>query len=225
MAANPKQYFCLCQIASMGRGKAGRFRPLKELSMVADGVAHRLSIDELPACRLLIAGAWTDGGTTVTVPDKYRLQPAMAAHLPTRAQVSACVAAANAAFRADTLTPYDRGVILDRTAEQVEKRAADWSMSCAGGGLSPDAMRSAKSSAVPTPSACPLRRRAGSAARSCRWRRARATRPHRFHPARAARGGLRDHAVQRAAQHCCAQSGPALAAGMPWCWSRRCIRR
>lgn len=93
--------------------------------MVADGVAHRLSIDELPACRLLIAGAWTDGGTTVTVPDKYRLQPAMAAHLPTRAQVSACVAAANAAFRADTLTPYDRGVILDRTAEQVEKRAAD----------------------------------------------------------------------------------------------------
>jgi succinate-semialdehyde dehydrogenase/glutarate-semialdehyde dehydrogenase len=93
--------------------------------MVADGVAHRLSIDELPACRLLIAGAWTDGGTTVTVPDKYRLQPAMAAHLPTRAQVSACVAAANAAFRADTLTPYDRGVILDRTAEQIEKRAAD----------------------------------------------------------------------------------------------------
>jgi succinate-semialdehyde dehydrogenase/glutarate-semialdehyde dehydrogenase len=93
--------------------------------MVADGVAHRLSIDELPACRLLIAGAWTDGSTTVTVPDKYRLQPAMAAHLPTRAQVSACVAAADAAFRADTLTPYDRGVILDRTAEQIEKRTAD----------------------------------------------------------------------------------------------------
>lgn len=93
--------------------------------MVADGVAHRLSIDELPACRLLIAGAWTAGNTTVTVPDKYRLQPAMAAHLPTRAQVSACVAAADAAFRADTLTPYDRGVILDRTAEQIEKRTAD----------------------------------------------------------------------------------------------------
>lgn len=93
--------------------------------MVADGVAHRLPIDELPACRLLIAGAWADGGTTVTVPDKYRLQPAMAAHLPTRKQVSACVAAADAAFRADTLTPYDRGVILDRTAEQIEKRTAD----------------------------------------------------------------------------------------------------
>jgi len=132
-----------------GEGEGGQVRPLKELSMVADGVAHRLSIDELPACRLLIAGAWTDGGTTVTVPDKYRLQPAMAAHLPTRAQVSACVAAANAAFRADTLTPYDRGVILDRTAEQVEKRAADWSMSCARRRAFPGRDALGESSAVP----------------------------------------------------------------------------
>ena len=93
--------------------------------MMADGVAHRSSRDDLPSCRLLIAGEWIDGAATVPVPDKYHLQPIMTAHLPTREQVTACVAAADAAFRAHTLTAHDRGAILDRAAEHIEKRTAD----------------------------------------------------------------------------------------------------
>lgn len=92
---------------------------------MADGVAHRQLPDDLPSCRLLIAGEWTAGARTVTVPDKYRLTPFMTAHLPAREQVSACVAAAEAAFRASALGPFDRGAILDRAADRIEQRAED----------------------------------------------------------------------------------------------------
>jgi succinate-semialdehyde dehydrogenase/glutarate-semialdehyde dehydrogenase len=92
---------------------------------MAHGAVHRQSPDELPSCRLLIAGEWVDGERTVAVSDKYRLKPFMHAHLPGREQVRACVAAADRAFQANSLSPYDRGAILDRAADHIEKRAAD----------------------------------------------------------------------------------------------------
>jgi acyl-CoA reductase-like NAD-dependent aldehyde dehydrogenase len=92
---------------------------------MANGLARQFSIDELPSCRLLIAGEWTDGQATADVTDKFRLQPAMKAHLPSREQVQACIAAADVAFRTDKLTPYERGVILDRAANLIEERASE----------------------------------------------------------------------------------------------------
>jgi acyl-CoA reductase-like NAD-dependent aldehyde dehydrogenase len=94
---------------------------------MANSLAHQLSADKLPSCQLLIAGQWVDGQVTTDVMDKFRLQPAMTAHLPSQHQVQACVAAADAAFRADKLTPYERGAILDRTANLIEKRASELS--------------------------------------------------------------------------------------------------
>lgn len=93
---------------------------------MAQGIAHRITTSELPSCRLLVAGEWKDGATAVVVADKYRLQPFMLAQLPDRAQVHNCVVAADAAFRADTLGPYERGTILDRAADLIEKRADDF---------------------------------------------------------------------------------------------------
>ena len=92
---------------------------------MAQGVAHLLSHHQMPFCRLLIAGEWTDGETAVAVTDKYHLRPFMQAHLPTREQVRACAAAADSAFRADTLDAHERGAILDRAADHIEKRTHD----------------------------------------------------------------------------------------------------
>lgn len=80
---------------------------------------------EIPSCRLLIGGQWTAGETTAPVLDKYRLEPFMQAQLPSRQQISDCVAAADAAFHASKLTPHERGAILERAASLIEKRAAE----------------------------------------------------------------------------------------------------
>lgn len=77
----------------------------------------------LRACRLLVAGQWVDGARTADVLDKYRIEPCAVAHLPSRAQVTACVAAARDAFRASTLDAHARGAILDRAAALLEQRA------------------------------------------------------------------------------------------------------
>ena len=77
----------------------------------------------LPDARLLIAGEWVDGIDRQAVIDKYRLTPCCQLHLPSREQVAATVAAAHAAFRADTLSAYDRGRILDAAAGLLEQRA------------------------------------------------------------------------------------------------------
>lgn len=74
------------------------------------------------AARLLIGGAWADGTRREPVLDKFLLQPCTELHLPERAQVAAAVAAADAAFRADVLTPYERGQILDRAGALLEAR-------------------------------------------------------------------------------------------------------
>ncbi|WP_316180419.1 MULTISPECIES: aldehyde dehydrogenase family protein [unclassified Bradyrhizobium] len=92
---------------------------------MADAAVQRQASAELPSCRLLIAGEWVKGTHTVAVLDKYRLQPAMSAHLPSREQVRTCMIAAERAFQANVLTPYDRGLILDRAAVELEKRASE----------------------------------------------------------------------------------------------------
>jgi acyl-CoA reductase-like NAD-dependent aldehyde dehydrogenase len=72
--------------------------------------------------RLLIGGRWVDGARRGTVLDKYRLTPCTALHLPSQAQVQEAVAATHAAWRAQRLTPYERGAILDRAANLLEQR-------------------------------------------------------------------------------------------------------
>jgi succinate-semialdehyde dehydrogenase/glutarate-semialdehyde dehydrogenase len=76
----------------------------------------------IASARLFIAGAWADGAHTQSVLDKYRLEPCTELHLPSREQVTAAVDAAHSAFREDRLTPYDRGLILDRAAVLLEQR-------------------------------------------------------------------------------------------------------
>lgn len=93
---------------------------------MAEALATPRASVELPACRLLIAGKWTDGETTVAVLDKFHLTPFLHAQLPSRLQVSNAVDAAKAAFEASKLTPHDRGTILDRTADLIEQRLADF---------------------------------------------------------------------------------------------------
>jgi acyl-CoA reductase-like NAD-dependent aldehyde dehydrogenase len=92
---------------------------------MAKGLAQPLPVIELPSCRLLIAGKWGEGQATADVNDKFRLRAAMKAHLPSRAQVQECVATADAAYRASKLTPFERGQILDRTADLIEKRSSE----------------------------------------------------------------------------------------------------
>lgn len=77
----------------------------------------------LPDARLLIAGQWVEGASHRHALDKYRLQPCTRIHLPTQVQVQQAVAAAEAAFRASTLTPHERGAILDRAATLLERRS------------------------------------------------------------------------------------------------------
>lgn len=92
---------------------------------MAQDAAQRSPVQESLSARLLIAGAWTQGARRIDIPDKFRLTPFMQAQLPSREQVSACVAAAGAAFAANTLGPHERGTILDRAAERIEKRAGE----------------------------------------------------------------------------------------------------
>lgn len=89
---------------------------------MAEALAPR-DTEELPVCRLLSDGRWIAGDTDAPVLDKYLLEPFMQVALPSRRQVSDCVEAAHAAFRASKLTPHDRGAILDRAAALIEQRA------------------------------------------------------------------------------------------------------
>lgn len=77
----------------------------------------------LPDARLLMAGRWCEGSAWAQALDKFRLQPCTRIHLPSRQQVHEAVLAADAAFRASTLTPHERGAILDRAANLLEARS------------------------------------------------------------------------------------------------------
>ncbi|NNM75292.1 aldehyde dehydrogenase family protein [Enterovirga aerilata] len=75
------------------------------------------------AGQLLVGGSWVQGVNTAPVLDKYQLRPFAEVHLPSREQVHACIAAAEAAFRASTLDSAARGAILDRAADLMEGRS------------------------------------------------------------------------------------------------------
>jgi len=75
--------------------------------------------------RLLVAGDWVAGDRQRDVLDKYHLTPATRLHVASRGQVQRAVVAAHDAWRASTLTPADRGAILDRAAVLVDARSAE----------------------------------------------------------------------------------------------------
>ncbi|WP_233809446.1 aldehyde dehydrogenase family protein [Paraburkholderia sp. HP33-1] len=75
----------------------------------------------LSEVRLLIDGHWTDGGDQMAVLDKYRLTPCARLHVASHEQARAAVAAAQRAFEASTLTPYERGAVLERAAAILER--------------------------------------------------------------------------------------------------------
>src|SRR5690242_8150307 len=73
--------------------------------------------------RLLIAGEWQDGVEQKDVLDKFHLVPYARLHIPSQDQVRKAVAAAQQAYVDSTLTAYDRGAILDRAANLIERQS------------------------------------------------------------------------------------------------------
>lgn len=82
--------------------------------------------DDVRSSRLLIDGAWAAGQSVADVLDKFHLSLFGVAHLPSRAQVAACVAAAGRAFRASRLDNHRRGVILDKAADIIGARIEEF---------------------------------------------------------------------------------------------------
>lgn len=75
----------------------------------------------LPEVRLLIDGHWVDGGERMAVLDKFRLTPTASLHVASQKQVSEAVQAAQRAYAASTLTPHERGAVLERAAALLER--------------------------------------------------------------------------------------------------------
>lgn len=71
--------------------------------------------------RLLVAGEWQEAVEHADVLDKYQLVPCGRLHIASREQVRVAVAMAQTAYVESTLTPYDRGSILDRAAAIIER--------------------------------------------------------------------------------------------------------
>lgn len=78
---------------------------------------------QLAQVRLLVAGEWQDGEQHAEVLDKYHLVPCARLHIASHEQVRSTVAAAQAAYVESSLTPHDRGAILDRAASIIERRS------------------------------------------------------------------------------------------------------
>jgi acyl-CoA reductase-like NAD-dependent aldehyde dehydrogenase len=76
---------------------------------------------KMEEAKLLIGGEWQDGVERTDVLDKFLLTPFARMHIPSREQVRNAVAAAHDAYVQSTLTAYDRGAILDRAAQIVER--------------------------------------------------------------------------------------------------------
>jgi succinate-semialdehyde dehydrogenase/glutarate-semialdehyde dehydrogenase len=73
--------------------------------------------------RLLIGGRWVDGESSVDVLDKFLLEPTTRLQIPSRRQVDDAVRLAHEACDGSTLTQFQRGDILDRTAAILDRRA------------------------------------------------------------------------------------------------------
>jgi succinate-semialdehyde dehydrogenase/glutarate-semialdehyde dehydrogenase len=81
----------------------------------------RIPSPQLPEVRLLVAGEWLEGAERSVVLDKYHGTPYARLHVASHEQVRRAVSAAQAAYVDSTLTPHDRGAILDRVAAIVER--------------------------------------------------------------------------------------------------------
>jgi len=79
------------------------------------------STTALPEVRLLIDGQWVEGADRMAVLDKYRLTPAASLHVASREQVREAVRAAHRAYGASTLTPHERGAMLERAAVLLDR--------------------------------------------------------------------------------------------------------
>lgn len=79
----------------------------------------------LPDCRLLLGGEWLTSGDTADVLDKFSLAPCMRLHRAGREHVRDAVARGHAAFHHASLTPFERGAILERAAAVIERRSGD----------------------------------------------------------------------------------------------------
>ena len=170
---------------------------------MAHGVAHRLTDSETPSCRLLIAGAMDRRRKPAS--DRRQVYSAAVLHrrISRAANRFALASPPPTPPSAPTnSTRYERGAILDRAAAQIEKRAGRLRRNDASGSRLHAARRLRRNPAVDRHiqafggRGAPLRRRRHSARR-----RGWAERAYRLHAARAARRGLRDHAVQRPAQY------------------------
>jgi acyl-CoA reductase-like NAD-dependent aldehyde dehydrogenase len=76
--------------------------------------------------QLLIGGRWVDGESSQPMLHRYSGEPLDTMQVAGVAQVAEAVAAAQAAFDANTLTPSDRHRILARAAELVHERREEF---------------------------------------------------------------------------------------------------
>lgn len=82
--------------------------------------------ESLPQVAMLLAGEWQLGERKKQqVLDKYTLEPFAEVSESSPQQITRMIDAAQAAFERDTLTPYNRGRILDRVAELLTARRDD----------------------------------------------------------------------------------------------------
>lgn len=87
----------------------------------------REAVETLPPIRQLIGGEWVEGrGARLDVLDKFHCEPFVVLTTPDDAQVHEAVTAAQVAFATGGLDPYERGAVLDRTAQLVEARLGDF---------------------------------------------------------------------------------------------------
>ncbi len=90
-------------------------------------VAAMLNAGDSPTCGLLIDGVWTEGaGPRVVVRDKFKLQPCASLTTPDQAQLRQAIDVAHRAFRTGAPVAYERGLILDRAAQLLDTRAAEF---------------------------------------------------------------------------------------------------
>jgi len=72
---------------------------------------------------ILVDGEWTRGESgTLAVLDKYSNELFGEVEIPSAKQITETVAAAKRAFGDCTLSPYERGAILERAADRLEQR-------------------------------------------------------------------------------------------------------
>jgi succinate-semialdehyde dehydrogenase/glutarate-semialdehyde dehydrogenase len=95
--------------------------------MQLPAMAAMIEPGAVPVHGLLIQGRWIAGdGARVHVLDKYRLQPCAQVTTAAQEQVRQAVEATHQAFRAGVPSPYERGAVLERAAQLVQARSADF---------------------------------------------------------------------------------------------------